>query len=286
MSFRTVVIKERSKLDLKLNYMVCRNEKEIKVYIPEISVLILESTAISLTSALISELVKNQVKIIFCDEKHNPESEVCPYYGSYNNSKKIMSQIQWKEDTKRSLWAEIIREKIKKQRMFLEEKGLAEEASMLKEYEIQVEENDVTNREGHSAKVYFNAVFGMGFCRRGASFINSALNYGYAILLSCFNREIVRNGYLTQLGIWHRNEFNMYNLASDLMEPFRILIDKLVVNMPDEEINFKKEMLNLFNLQVVIGEKKQYLENAIAIYCKSVFNALEKDDIGLVEFYE
>ena len=286
MSFRTVVIKDRSKLDLKLNYLVCRSEKEIKVYIPEISVLILESTAISLTSALVSELVKNNVKIIFCDEKHNPESEICAYYGSYNNSKKVLSQTQWNEGIKRFLWAEIVKSKINKQRRFLEELGLKKEAKLLQEYEGEVQENDLTNREGHAAKVYFNAIFGMGFCRRDSSFINGALNYGYAILLSCFNREVVKNGYLTQLGIWHKNEFNSYNLSSDLMEPFRILVDRIVCSIPEEETNFKKWVLNIFDLQVKISGKQQYLENAISIYCKSVFDAIESQDISMVEFYE
>lgn len=112
MGFRTIVVKERSKLDLKLNYMVCRSQEEIRVFIPEISVLILESTAISLTSALISELVKNDVKIIFCDEKHNPESEICSYYGSYNCSKKIVNQINWSQQAKLGVWQKIIQLKI------------------------------------------------------------------------------------------------------------------------------------------------------------------------------
>lgn len=285
MSFRTIVIKERSKLDLKLNYLVCRNDKEIKVFIPEISVLILESTAISLTSALISELIKNNVKIIFCDEKHNPESEVCAYYGCYNNSKKILTQIQWDSLIKQQLWTLIIKEKIKKQSNFLKELDLIKESEMLQQYRDEVEINDITNREGHSAKVYFNAVFGMNFNRRDTDFINSALNYGYAILLSCFNREVVRNGYLTQLGIWHRNEFNMYNLSSDLMEPFRVLVDKIAIDLHKEE-NYKIAMLEMFNLQLEIDGKKQYLENAISIYCKSIFSALEKNNLDLVEFYE
>ena len=93
MSFRTVVVKERSKLDLKMNYLVCRNTKETKVFIPEISVLILESTSISLTTALLSELVKQNVKIIFCDEKHNPMGEFSAFYGAHNTSKKINNQI-------------------------------------------------------------------------------------------------------------------------------------------------------------------------------------------------
>lgn len=285
MSFRTVVIKKRSKLDLKLNYLVCRNDREVKVFIPEISCLILESTAISLTSALVSELVKNNVKIIFCDEKHNPESEVCAYYGNYNNSKKIKQQIEWKHSTREHVWAMIVKDKIAKQQKFLEELNLNSEADLLGSYITEVELNDKTNREGHAAKVYFNAVFGMDFGRRNVSFINSALNYGYAILLSIFNREIAKNGYLTQLGIWHKNEFNSYNLSSDLMEPFRVLVDRLVYPL-EEGCDFKMKVLEIFNVQVKIDGKQQYLENAISLYCQSIFLALENDDTDFIKFYE
>ena len=286
MSFRTVVIKERSKLDLKLNYLVCRNTSETKVYIPEISVLILESTAISLTTALISELIKNNVKIIFCDEKHNPESEICSYYGSYNSSKRIMVQIDWSSQTKKRVWAEIIKNKINKQAQFLAELNYSAEAEMLYSYESQVILNDETNREGHSAKVYFNRLFGLDFCRRNQSFINGALNYGYAILLSCFNREVSKNGYITQIGIWHRNEFNTYNLSSDLMEPFRVLVDRIVYNLDDGDNEYKLKILDLFNIQLKIDGKNQYLENAISIYCQSVFNSLEKNNVEMIRFYE
>lgn len=285
MSFRTVVVKDRCKLDLKMNYMVCRKPEEIKVFIPEISVLILESTAISLTTALLSELIKNNVKIIFCDEKHNPESELCAYYGSYNNAKKIKNQIKWSPNTKAEIWSHIIKQKIITEKLFLENCGFYSEAQMLEDYASNVELNDITNREGHSAKVYFNRLFGLDFARRNCSFTNTALNYGYAILLSCFNREIAKCGYLTQLGIWHKNEFNNFNLASDLMEPFRVLVDKIVYNLK-EDSNYKMEILNIFNLQLTIDGKKQYFENAISIYCQSVFDALDNNNKDLIKFYE
>lgn len=112
MSFRVVVIKNRMKLDLKLNFMICRGEEEKRVFIPEISTLILESTAISLTTALISELIKNNVKIVFCDEKHNPESELVKIYGNYHSTKKINEQICWNNDTKALVWQKIIARKI------------------------------------------------------------------------------------------------------------------------------------------------------------------------------
>lgn len=285
MSFRTIIIKNRMKLDLKLNYMVCRAETETKIFIPEISMLIIESTAVSMTSALFSELIKNDIKIIFCDEKHNPESELLPYYSKCNTSKIIQKQINWNKEIKSKIWTKIIRQKIIKQRDFLLDLNLNDEANLLSKYINELKENDITNREGLSAKVYFDALFGLKFERRVENKINSALNYGYAILLSMFNREIVSSGYLTQLGIWHRNEFNQFNLASDLMEPFRILIDRIVV-FSGECDDFKDKILEMFNIKVLIDGKMQYLENAISVYCSSIFTAIENKDISLIRFYE
>ncbi len=286
MGFRTIVIKKRSKLDLKMNYLVCRNDEETRIYIPEISNLIIESTAVSLTCALISELVKNNVKIIFCDEKHSPESELVGYNINYNNSKKISWQIQWKEDIKGKVWQKIIQNKILKQKEFLQELNYPKEAELLQLYQEDVELNDITNREGHSAKVYFNALFGFDFSRRDSHFVNSALNYGYAIILACFNREIVSNGYITQLGIWHHNEFNHFNLSCDLMEPFRILVDRKVYFLEDGDLNYKMKILEILDEKVKIDGKEQYLENAISQYCNSIFESLNKEDINLLRFYE
>lgn len=286
MGFRTVIIKNRAKVDLNLGYLVCRGEEEIKIFIPEISVLILESTAISITSAVISELVKNGVKLIFCDEKHNPESELLPYYGTYNSFGVLQRQLSWTKENREKVWTYIIREKIKSEKDFLNELGLNEESEMLGRYIMELQSNDSTNREGHSAKVYFNAVWGMGFSRRNENEINSALNYGYAILLSCFNRAIVSRGYLTQIGIWHRNEFNDFNLASDLMEPFRILVDKKVYMFEPDEKNYKRKILELFEMKFRIDNKEQYFENVISFYVDSVLKAIEKGDVSLIKMYE
>ena len=115
MSWRIVVVSSVSKLDLKLGYLVVRNEKTTKVHLSEIHTLIIESTAVSLTAALLNEMVKRKIKIIFCDEKRNPSSELLPYYGSHDTSSKIKSQLKWKKDYMRELWQEIVREKIRNQ---------------------------------------------------------------------------------------------------------------------------------------------------------------------------
>ena len=109
MSWRVIVISKRAKLDLKLNYLVIRGEETHKVYLNEIGLLLIESTAVSLTAALLSELVRRKIKVVFCDEKRNPVSELLPYYGSHDCSAKIKMQIAWPELVKESVWTEIVR---------------------------------------------------------------------------------------------------------------------------------------------------------------------------------
>lgn len=281
------MISKRAKLDLQLGFLVVRGEDTVKIHLGEIGLLLIENTAVSLTASLLAELTKRKVKVIFCDEKRNPSSELIGYYGSHDTSNKVRSQIVWKDKTKEAVWTEIVTEKIRKQKDFLQSLG-KEEANLLSAYLQEITWNDGTNREGHAAKVYFNALFGMEFTRTADNMINAALNYGYAIILSVFNREVVSNGYLTQLGLFHDNMFNQFNLSSDLMEPFRILVDRCVIKMPLLEFGHpeKMQLVNLLNDDVVIDGRTQNVGNAIKIYCKSVFDALNEDDSSVIRFYE
>lgn len=287
MSWRTVVVSSSAKLDYQLGYLVVRKDTTVKIHISEISLLMIESTAVSLTAALLNELTKKKVKVIFCDEKRNPSSELVSYYGSHDTSAKIREQIKWSEQEKTVIWTEIVTEKIRKQAAVLREYG-RDEAALLEQYIREIEYGDVTNREGHAAKVYFNALFGMSFTRTEENSINAALNYGYGIILSMFNREIVMNGYLTQLGLFHNNMFNQFNLGSDLMEPFRILVDRQVKKyLPEKfETEEKRAMLQILQQEILIGGRKEYVSNAIKIYCKSVFDALSANDVSLIKFYQ
>ena len=286
MSWRIVVISKRAKLDLQLGQMVVRGEEVTKIVLSEISTILIESTAVSLTTSLIAELAKRKIKVIFCDEKRNPSCELVNYYGSHDTSNKIRKQIAWKQNTKEAVWTEIVTEKIRKQKELLKLLG-KEESGLLGSYLREIAWNDRTNREGHAAKVYFNALFGLDFTRTEDNVINAALNYGYSIILSAFTREVVMNGYITELGIFHDNMFNQFNLASDLMEPFRVLVDRQVLTMPLEEFEHEEKMqfVNIWNQEVQIDGKVQYVNNAIKIYCKSIFDALNEDDSALIRFY-
>lgn len=287
MSWRTVVIANRCKLDMSLGYMEIRKDDVVKIHLSEIAMLIIESTAVSMTAALLVELTKRKVKIIFCDEQRNPCVEMLPCYGSYDASGKLRRQIAWPRSRKELLWAAIIREKIRKQQAVLVYAREAERARMLGQYAEHVEGADASNREGHAAKVYFGGLFGVGFTRNNDCAINQALNFGYSILLSAMNREIVANGYVTQLGVFHDNMLNPFNLGCDLMEPYRPLIDRLVYDLRPSEMNreVRLKLIDVLNKQVTIAQSRQYVNNAIKIYCKSVFRALEENDMEEIRFY-
>ena len=287
MSWRTVVITKRAKLDLEIGYMVVRSNDTVKIHLSELSTVLIESTAVSLTASLLCELAKRKIKVIFCDEKRNPSSELIPYYGSHDTGMKVRNQVAWKQEVKDLVWTEIVSEKIRQQKDYLKLLGCDEEVELLNSYVEDILLRDASNREGHAAKVYLNALFGKDFSRTMDNSINAALNYGYSLILSAFNREIVSNGYITQLGIFHDNMFNCFNLGSDFMEPFRVLVDRKVRSMwPGKfEHDEKIMMLDIFNQEIYIDGRKQLVNNAIKIYCKSVLDALSEGDVSLIKFY-
>lgn len=286
MGFRTVIVNSRCKLEFRLNYLIVRGEQERRIIVNEISTLIIQSTAVSLTAALLCELTKNNVKVIFCDEKNNPQSELIPYYGAHNTSKRYKTQFLWREETKRNVWQAIIKQKIANQARNLLRYGFPTEYEMLNRYRNDVQSGDSSNREGHAAKVYFNCMMPSGENRRSGGFINGCLNYGYAILLSAFNREIVACGYLTQIGIWHNNEFNPFNLSCDLMEPLRPAIDFTAFSLEPGDESFKKKMVNILNYEATFNDKKTTLDIAIRQYVHSVMGAMEENDESLICFPE
>ena len=177
-------------------------------------------------------------------------------------------------------------EKIRNQARLLGELGFESESAMLSGYAADVTHGDLTNREGHAAKVYFNALFGKSFSRGQENPVNAALNYGYSLLLSAFNREVSLNGYLAQLGICHDNAGNPYNLSCDLMEPFRPVIDRVVYNM--NPVFFEKEekicLVSLLHESFMISGSIKTLLNAVKIYTKSIFNAINDNDLSEVKF--
>lgn len=288
MSWRIVVVSNRCKLDLKMGYMVIRGEETKRIFLDEIAIILIENPAVAMTGCLLEKLTEKKIRVIFCNAKRSPISELVPLHGSHDTPRKLRQQLVWSETMKGAVWSAIVADKISKQMQHLEERKMRREAMLLDSYLHQIEFQDETNREGHAAKVYFNAIFGMEFSRHDEQPINAALNYGYTILLSAFNREISAAGYITELGIHHDNVFNHFNLSSDLMESFRILVDRKVCEiMPGElDRDTKYLLVNILNETVRIDNSQQTVLNAIRIYLRRVFDALNQEDLGLLQFYQ
>ena len=274
MSFRTVVITKQAKISYKNRFLVVKQDIDEKyIHLSEIDTIIVDSISVSITSYLLKELADNKINIIFCDDKHNPYGELQPFYSRHNSSKKILEQVKWTNKEKDLVWQAIVKNKILNQALLLK-KIKSKQHDLITSYIKEVTIGDKTNREGHAAKVYFNSLFGKNFVRGNNDKINASLNYGYAILLSTVSKEIVNNGYLTQLGIHHKNEFNPYNLACDLMEPFRIIIDSFVYYNKDKELdsNFKLDIINIFNNTYTFNNKKYTLKDIIGLYVKNTLD--------------
>ena len=277
MSFRTVVITKQSKMSYKNRFLVVKQDLEEKyIHLSEIDTIIVDSISVSISSYLLKELSDNKINIIFCDEKHNPFGELTSYYSRHNTSKKIKEQVSWNQKKKDALWSIIVKNKILNQSLLLKKIDL-DKYELLQSYINEVRNGDITNREGHAAKVYFNTLFGNSFVRNEKDDINAALNYGYAILLSMINKEIVINGYLTQIGIHHKNEFNEFNLTCDLMEPFRPVIDNFVYYNSNRafDSSYKIDMVNLFNSSYMYLGKKYIFKDIIRFFVKNALDSVE-----------
>ena len=276
MSFRTVIITRQARISYKNRFLVVKKESEEHfVHLSEIDTIIVDSISVSISAYLLKELADNKINIIFCDDKHNPFGELSPYYSRHSSSKQIKEQMQWKKSSKDTLWSKIVENKIINQARLLK-KINSDKYKLLLSYKDQIKIGDKTNREGHAAKVYFNELFGKYFSRDDNNDINSALNYGYAVLLSTINKEIVSNGYLTQLGIHHKNEFNQFNLTCDIMEPFRIIIDSFVYYNQNRKFDsdYKLDIVSMFNNYYKYLGKKYILKDIIKLYVKHTLEAM------------
>ena len=255
-----------------------------QIPIEDINLLLVSTTQAVITSALISKLAQNQTKVIFVDEKDNPVVETVVYYPGARNMAKLKKQFNWDEHLKEVLWTRIVSQKIKNQIAVLANYHLDKDEVQSELDQLEI--NDESNREAIAARKYFMLLFDKNFVRRDTSAINAALDYGYAILLSSFNREIAMNGYLTYFGIHHCSQENQFNLASDLMEPFRPFVDywvKAHAKIKELTPDIKYGLVELLSLEIKFNGKKTLLTNAITVYVRECLKFLSGESKKLPE---
>lgn len=286
MGWRTVVVNTHSKLSYKNNHLIFKDASRTElIHLSEVDILLLETTDIVLSTMLIKRLVDENILVIFCDDKRLPIAMLMPYYARHDSSLQLSNQITWSEDVKAEVWTTIIAQKILNQAMYLGDCGFFEKSQSVIDLYNGLELFDPSNREGHAARIYFNTLFGNDFSREQDNDINAALDYGYTLILSMFAREIVVCGCMTQFGLKHANQFNQFNLASDVMEPFRPIIDRIVYeNRNRDFVKIKRELFTIFYDTFLYNGKEMYLSNIISDYTKKVIKTLNQTGKGVPEF--
>lgn len=279
MSWRNVIITQHAKLSYSANMMQVQTSNGItQIPLSDIALVLVESTQVVITSQLISKLAERGCKVIFVDNKYNPITETVNYYAPKCNYQKLLAQLNWDNSLKEKLWTKIVWLKMNNQLRVLKNYKL--EFTKVEEEINKLEFNDVSNREAVVAREYFQELFGKSFVRQDeGDTINAALNYGYSILLSSFNRRIVQNGYETYLGVHHSSIANQFNLASDLMEPFRPVVDYWVAGqkLKDFTPDVRYGLVELLSLQIKYNGKAILLANAIDLFTKECLGYLSSD---------
>lgn len=285
MSWRVLYIEESDKLSLYLdNIKITKNDENILVPISDIHSLIIDNYKILLSVHLINALSKANVNVVFCGVDHLPQTIFFPLFGNYNAAESLKVQLKWNHLRKEIVHQEIVKRKIKHQKLllkYLHKSG--SETDNLKKYIKEVELADKTNREGLAAKQYFQALFGKEFKRFEKDIVNAGLNYGYAILRSQISKTLVAKGVNTTIGIFHKNPTNKFNLSDDIIEPFRPIIDYWVYsNLMEEKLflrDHRLEIIKQTTKDVYFKSKKQTIFNAISMYVDSILSFLSTGEL-------
>lgn len=267
-SFRVLFLSTPAKLSHRNKNLVIFSQDKGEVSLPlkDISTIIIDTPQIVLNSSVLSAIANYKILLFVCDESHLPSGNFLPYLSHYRNSQMLQHQINLSKQRKSILWQKIIKAKISNQSRLLMFCNQVKVSQKLEVLSNGVHLNDSSNNEAKASVLYFPALFGKGFARNENHPINSALNYGYAIVRSVIVRNIVGSGLLPSLGIFHANQFNPFNLADDLIEPYRPYVDSRVLSLDlrDEfELSHRLELVNLLHIRVFLQGKIYPLHRAI-----------------------
>lgn len=293
MSWRIVYIEKSDYLKLYLdNLKVIREETEVLIPLSDIHTIIVDNQQTIVTARLLNKLADYHILLIFCDEKHLPNIYTLSPHSHHQASRVLERQVQWSVDIKGEMWKKIVQIKISNQASVLQYlKKDPSTIDALHNLSDNVSYSDETNREGHAAKLYFKTLFGNDFVRDrdGYDGINSGLNYGYIVLRSTVARTIVAYGLQPSFGIGHHNQYNAFNLADDLIEPFRPIVDLWVSIMCNKDnyldIKTKQKLVHLIsNNKILIGNQKQTILNAIEILVQTFIKGMNEKNTDLLVY--
>lgn len=264
MGWRTIMVSQHAKISLTTGNIVIQTDRD-RYHTPvrDINVLLIQTLQAVITTAAVAALAEVHARIIFTGREGQPTCETTGCYPRARTAALIESQVNWDETRKSHLWTKVVSTKLANQVKVAQLCG-ADPSGMANEID-KLELNDVTNREAVVARQYFPLIFGDGFSRSDLVPVNAALNYGYALLLSLIDRSVVSRGYLTCFGIHHDNAENGFNLGSDLMEPFRPIVDYWVAQHKINDLtpDIKLGLARLLDLEMIFDGRTEILSHVI-----------------------
>jgi CRISPR-associated protein Cas1 len=268
--------------NLQLVVKQAETAQKMTVPIEDLGMVVLDHAQISITQPLLAQLAENKVSVLTCNTRHVPIALMLPMEGNVLAQKYQQAQITASEPLKKQLWAQTVKAKILHQAFVLKQQNLPQE-NML-QWAEEIKSGDSTNLEARAAAYYWKQIFeNPHFIRdRQGNFPNSFLNYGYAVLRAMTARSLVCAGLLPSVGIHHKNQYNAYCLADDLMEPYRPYVDALVLDWiakyPDaEELDkdAKAHLLQIATLDVLIQKNTSPLMHALDVSSTSLRKCFE-----------
>lgn len=263
------------------NIVVEKDNVELTFLISDLKALILDNYKLTLSTQLINKITDNNVSLIICNLSHLPETILMPLAGNYKNAAVLRSQLSWDETIKCGIHRLITKTKITNQVEILKKNNLSSSTiAKLQEFENQVEDDDITNREGLAAKMYFRELFGADFIRFKEDLINAGLNYGYAIFRAQISSVIVSKGLTPILGIFHRGPTNCFNLSDDIIEAYRPIVDDYVYNNLTKGILLtnedKEHLIRLCDIKIEFNGEMHTIVNSIEMYVESIMRCFKE----------
>lgn len=265
---RTLFFTTPYMLSLKNNQMIIRThempEMSTSIPIEDIGFVVLEHQQTSITLPLLNALSDNNVAVIICGANYMPNAMLLNLESNNTQGEVLRLQLEASEPLKKNLWKQVIEAKIKNQAALLNKLG--KDGEKLKPYYSNVKSGDSDNREGIAAKIYWNELFGNSFIRaREGCEPNNLLNYGYTLLRAATARALMGSGLLPSIGVFHRNKYNTFPLADDIMEPYRPFVDELIYKLHMEGRNelskdIKAEILKILFTDTKFGKTTHPLE--------------------------
>lgn len=287
---QTLMLTSAVSLSLKDNQMVITfkdNKDSVTRHIEDIGFVIVDNPNVSITIPLLNELADNNVAVVFCDRRQMPKSMLMTLDGNSTQQETYRFQIEASLPTKKNIWKQLVEGKIKNQALLLNKVG--RNGNVLKQYYSNVKSGDTDNREGAAAREYWNRLFDSQFIRRREGEPpNNLLNYGYTILRAAVARALIGSGLYPAFGVFHKNRYNAFPLADDVMEPYRPFVDEIVYHLyfdgatNELDNNSKSALLRLLFTDVRIGKVTRPLENALSMTTASLMKMLKGDNDKLV----